>query len=132
MIEKHKVLVVDVDGTLCPIKRPDQSYAELPVEPQLLQRLSDLKAEGWRIVLSSARGMRTYDGNQGEILAKVLPTLLAWLERHQVPYDEILMAKPWPGSDGFYVDDRTVRPREFVQHTLEELEQICSRDRIAS
>lgn len=132
MIEKQRALVVDVDGTLCPIKGTGESYAELPVEPRLLARLRELKAGGWRIILSSARGMRTYEGNAGEIMARVLPTLLAWLDRHQVPYDEIIMAKPWPGHDGFYIDDRTVRPREFVEHSLDELAEICARDRIAS
>jgi capsule biosynthesis phosphatase len=39
------------------------------------------------------------------------------------------MGKPWPGHHGFYVDDRTVRPREFLSHTLEELDALCIRDR---
>ena len=131
MIEKNKALVVDIDGTLCPIKGKDESYAEIPVEPGILARLQELKADGWTIILSSSRGMRTYDGNQGEILLHVLPTLMDWLKRHEVPFDEIWMAKPWPGHDGFYIDDRTVRPREFVEHNLEELARICERDRLA-
>lgn len=131
MIEKNKALVVDIDGTLCPIKGKDESYAEIPVEPGILARLQELKADGWTIILSSSRGMRTYDGNQGEILLHVLPTLMDWLKRHEVPFDEIWMAKPWPGHDGFYIDDRTVRPREFVEHSLEELARICERDRLA-
>ena len=124
-------MVVDVDGTLCPIKGPDESYADLPVEPSMLQRLIEMKQDGWRIIISSARGMRTYDGNQGEIAAHVLPTLLDWLKRHQVPFDEVWIGKQWPGHDGFYVDDRTVRPREFIEHSLEELNAICARDRLA-
>jgi capsule biosynthesis phosphatase len=131
MIEKTRAMVVDIDGTLCPIKGPDESYADLPVEPRMLQRLIEMKSQGWRIILSSSRGMRTYDGNQGEIAAKVLPTLTAWLERNGVPFDELWIGKCWPGHEGFYVDDRTVRPREFVEHTLEELHAICARDRIA-
>lgn len=131
MIEKNKAMVIDIDGTLCPIKGPTDSYAELPVERRMLERIIELKQQGWRIVLSSARGMRTYDGNLGEITANVLPTLLDWLERHQVPFDELWMGKCWPGHQGFYVDDRTVRPREFIEHSLEELNEICARDRLA-
>jgi capsule biosynthesis phosphatase len=131
VIEKHKALVIDIDGTLCPVKGSDQKYADLPVEPRILARLNALKADGWRIILSSSRGMRTYDGNQGEILLNVLPELMTWLKSRNVPFDEIWMAKPWPGHDGFYVDDRTVRPREFVEHSLEELAEICERDRLA-
>ncbi|WP_230206798.1 capsular biosynthesis protein [Novosphingobium sp. Gsoil 351] len=124
-------MVIDIDGTLCPIKGSADSYSDLPVEPRMRQRLVELKQEGWRIILSSARGMRTYDGNCGEILANVLPTLITWLKKHEVPFDELWMGKTWPGQQGFYVDDRTVRPREFVEHTLEELDAICARDRIA-
>ena len=42
--------------------------------------------------------------------------------------DEILYGKPWPGHFGFYVDDRSVRPREFMEHSPEELSEICKRD----
>lgn len=131
MIEKTKAMVIDIDGTLCPIKTTEQSYADLPVEPQMRQRLVELKEAGWRIILSSARGMRSYDGNQGEITAKVLPTLMDWLHRHEIPFDELWMGKCWPGLEGFYVDDRSVRPREFVENTLDELGAICARDRLA-
>ncbi|MEO7248152.1 MAG: capsular biosynthesis protein [Novosphingobium sp.] len=129
MIASDKVLVVDIDGTLCPIKPTSDSYADLPVNEPLRDRLNNLHAQGWRIVLASARGMRTFDGNTGEIAKNVLPMLLDWLERHDVHFDEINMAKPWPGHNGFYIDDRTVRPREFLTHTLEELDAICARDR---
>jgi capsule biosynthesis phosphatase len=131
LIAKDKALVVDIDGTLCPIKGPNESYRDLPVDEAMKARLQELRAQGWRIILSSSRGMRTYDGNAGEILKNVLPVLSDWLARNDVPFDEIWMAKPWPGRDGFYVDDRTVRPREFLTHSLEELEAICDRDRVA-
>lgn len=129
LIATKKVIVVDIDGTLCPIKAADESYAELPVDEGMKSRLLELKADGWRIILASSRGMRTYGGNAGEILKNVFPTLSAWLERHGIPYDEIWMAKPWPGHDGLYVDDRTVRPREFLSHSIPELVAICDRDR---
>ncbi len=130
MIAGTKVLVVDVDGTLCPIKTPGESYRDLQPEPLLLARLQSMAAEGWRIVIQSARGMRSYDGNPGEINARVLPVLIDWLQRHEVPFHEVHVAKPWPGDNGFYVDDRSVRPREFIENSLEELDRLCMRDRL--
>jgi capsule biosynthesis phosphatase len=130
VIRTSKVLVIDVDGTLCPIKGAHESYADLAVEPRIRRRLVELKQEGWHIILSSSRGMRTHNGDVSLINAKVLPVLLDWLKRNDVPFDEIQMAKPWPGHDGFYVDDRTVRPREFLEHSFEELNAICDRDRV--
>jgi len=131
MIAETNVLVVDVDGTLCPIKSEQQSYADVLPEPLLVARLRELAGQGWHILLHSARGMRTHGGNAGEIHARVLPTLLAWLERHDIPYHEIHMGKPWPGNNGFYIDDRAVRPREFLERSLADLDALCDRDRLA-
>jgi len=58
--------------------------------------------------------MRTYEGNIGLINANTLPIIHDWLTRHKIPFDEILVGKPWCGFEGFYVDDKTIRPSEFV------------------
>lgn len=131
MIAKTNVLVVDLDGTLCPIKGPMEHYADLAPEPQLLAHLRELAEQGWRIVIHSARGMRSYDGNPGEINAFVLPTIIDWLIRHAIPFHEVHVGKPWPGDNGFYIDDRAVRPREFLTHSMAELDALCQRDRLA-
>ena len=47
----------------------------------------------------------------------------------EIPYDEILYGKPWPGHMGFYVDDRTVRPDEFLNCSVDELNEICNKSR---
>lgn len=130
MITGTKVLVVDLDGTLCPIKAAHESYKDLQPEPLMLARLQQMAAEGWRIVIHSARGMRSHDGNTGSINAHVLPTVIEWLQRHAVPFHEIYVGKPWPGDNGFYIDDRSVRPREFIENSLEALDRICIRDRL--
>lgn len=131
MIAKDKVLVVDIDGTLCPIKQTGQDYTHLLPEPAMVARLRDMHGAGWRIILSSSRGMRTYDGNAGEIVRNVTPVLLDWLAAHDIPYDELWMAKPWPGHEGFYIDDRTVRPREFLENDLDGINALLERDRVA-
>ena len=48
-----------------------------------------------------------------------------WLKKWDIPYDEIYFGKPWPGKRGLYVDDRAVRPDEFLAHDFDELEEIC-------
>ena len=132
MIETQKALVVDIDGTLCDIKRPGQSYADVAPEPQMVDRLRRLRADGWRIILSSSRGMCTHDGNPGAVALHVMPALLDWLARHDIPCDELHLAKPWPGAQGFYIDDRAVRPREFLENDLEGLHRLVRRDRLAA
>nr|MCR5025180.1 capsular biosynthesis protein [Lachnospiraceae bacterium] len=55
------------------------------------------------------------------------PVLEAWLKKWDIPYDEIIYGKPWPGKKGFYVDDRTIRPEEFISSTIEDMNRICKR-----
>ena len=131
MIEQDKVLVVDVDGTLCPVKRSGESYADLLPEPRMLAKIRALHADGWHIILHSARGMRSNDGNPGRIGKVVAPVMLDWLAKHDIPFDELHLSKPWPGHQGFYIDDRSVRPREFVELDFDALNALVERDRLA-
>jgi len=114
VIRKEKVIVIDVDGTLCGIRRADQTYDDVPPISAVVSKLREYKRNGFYIALYSSRNMNAYDGNIGLINANTAPTLIAWLKRHDVPFDEIYFGKPWPGNGGFYVDDRAVRPDEFV------------------
>jgi len=107
-------LVVDIDGTLCEIKETDQSYADLIPRHAMIDRLREYQAKGYRILLFTSRNMRTYKGNLGEINKHTAPILFEWLKKWDIPYDEILFGKPWPRSRGFYIDDRAIRPDEFL------------------
>ena len=114
MIHKEKCIVLDVDGTICPIKGDHEQYADLKPFPDMLEKIRAYKDEGFYIILYTSRNMNSYEGNIGLINANTAATMLAWLKRHNIPYDEIHYGKPWPGKDGIYVDDRAVRPDEFL------------------
>jgi capsule biosynthesis phosphatase len=131
MIAEEKVVVVDVDGTLAGRREAGQSYAEVPPIPRVIQRIRSLKKRGYWIILYTSRNMRTHGGNVGRIMRHTAPILVEWLARHEIPYDELHFGKPWCGHDGFYVDDRAIRPREFVTLELEEIEAIFRRDRLS-
>lgn len=128
---KDYSFVFDIDGTLCPIKKKEERYEDLVPYPQMVEKLKYYKENGAKIVLFTSRNMNTYQGNLGLIHKYTARVLTEWLEKWEIPYDEILYGKPWPGHKGFYVDDRTVRPDEFLTHTPEELEEICARSRCA-
>lgn len=121
-ISHKKVLVVDIDGTLCPVKQSGEDYAELPANAEMVAQLRCYRTQGFRIILHSSRNMRSYDGNLGEINKHTLPVLLDWLAAHDIPFDEVHMGKPWAGHRGFYIDDRAVRPDEFLEYDPETLE----------
>lgn len=122
-------LVVDIDGTLCPIKKNGESYADLEPYAPMIKKLKEYQAKGFIILLYTARNMRTHDNNLGRINKHTVPVLFTWLEKWQIPYDEILFGKPWPAKNGFYVDDRSVRPREFLTLNQTELDDLMARDR---
>lgn len=115
-----KRLVIDLDDTIT-VHGSAASYADKAPNPAVVERLREYKAAGFEIVIFSSRNMRTYEGAVGKINVHTLPVILDWLNRHEVPFDEVIVGKPWCGHDGFYVDDRAVRPSEFVSMTPDQI-----------
>lgn len=129
MIVEEKCLVVDVDGTLCELKPDDKSYADLAPVDSMVAQVRKYKQQGFHIILFTARNMRTHGGSIGRLNADTLKTLIAWLDQHDIPYDEIHVGKPWPGRGGFYVDDSAIRPSEFLSKSYEEVLELLERER---
>lgn len=90
----------------------------------MLDMLNAYKIRGYEIVLFSARNMKTYDGDISKINKHTLPVLIEWLEKHHVEYDGLIMGKPWCGEGGFYVDDKSIRPDEFVSMSEEDIHKM--------
>ena len=130
--EEQLTFVFDIDGTICPIKKHDEKYEDLVPYEDVVDKIRAYHKEGARIVLFTSRNMRTYEGNLGLINTHTAPILLSWLAKWNIPYDEIIYGKPWPGKSGFYVDDRAVRPDEFMNHTPDELAAICKNSRLCA
>ena len=102
-MEKYKRLVVDLDDTITITVNGDYQHSQ-PIQPTI-DKLKEYKKAGFEIVIYSSRNMRTYEGNVGKINIHTLPNIVDWLNSHDVPYDEIIVGKPWCGFDGFYIDD---------------------------
>ena len=123
-------LVVDIDGTICSIKKKEERYEDLVPHKEILKKLNFYKNNGAKIVLYTSRNMNSYKGNIGLINANTAKVLLKWLEKWNIPYDEIVYGKVWPGHRGWYIDDRAIRPREFLKYNEDELDAICNKDRL--
>jgi len=119
-----KRLIIDLDDTLT--LSAQDGYENARPNLAVVARLHDYRAAGFDIVIHTSRNMRTFDGNVGKINVHTLPPILAWLERHAVPFDEVLVGKPWCGLEGFYVDDRAVRPSEFLRHPLAAIHRLLA------
>ncbi|MEB1083172.1 HAD hydrolase family protein [Citrobacter sp. R-1.5.2] len=121
-----KSLVIDLDGTLT--IDAESSYPDKPANMDVINKLKEYKKLGFKITILTSRNMRTYDGNIGKINVHTLPIITAWLERHEVPYDEIVLGKPWCGFDGFYIDDKSIRPSEFASLSYDEIRSLLARE----
>lgn len=115
MDKKDLRIIFDIDGTICPIKDKNEKYEDIIPDAEMVAKMREYKDVGATIVLNTSRNMRTYQGQIGLINANTAKVLLNWLDKWDIPYDEIIYGKPWPGHRGFYVDDRSVRPDEFLK-----------------
>lgn len=121
-------IVCDVDDTLS-VTDSSIPYEDREPKREVIGLLRWYKKQGFYIILCTGRQMRTYEGNIGKININTLPVLITWLKKHGVPYDEIHVGKPWEGNDGFRIDDKTIRPREFVELTYLEIMERLKRDK---
>lgn len=122
-----KRLIVDLDHTITS-GAPD-GYAHAIPNNAVIDQLRRYRRDGFTIVVCTSRSMRTYEGNIGKINANTLPVAVEWLRQHDVPFDEIYVGKPWCGHEGFYIDDRAVRPSEFVSMSYGEIEQMLNKEK---
>lgn len=122
-----KRLIVDLDDTICKTAAGDYRNA-IPID-SVIEQIRNYKRDGFEIVVNTSRNMRTFEGNVGKIAAHTLPIIIDWLNRHQVPFDEIYVGKPWCGFEGFYVDDRAVRPSEFAKYSMEEIHELLRQEK---
>lgn len=123
-----KKLIVDIDMTLTKGKGTI-GYEDAIVNEELVIRLKEYKEQGFTIVLNTSRNMNSYHNNIGLINKNTLPTIISWLEKNDIPYDEIYVGKPWCGHDGFYVDDKAIRPSEFINKTYEEIVELLGKEK---
>ena len=122
-----KKLVIDLDDTIS--KTTEQDYANSLPNIAVIEKIKQYKEQGFDIVIYSARKMRTHKGNIGLINVHTLPLITSWLIKHKVPFTEIIIGKPWCGFEGFYVDDKAIRPSEFVNLSYDQIQDMLQEEK---
>lgn len=122
-----KKLIVDIDMTLTKGKG-EIGYSDALVNHELVGKLKEYQKSGFTIVLNTSRNMNSYENNIGKINKNTLPVILKWLEENNIPYDEIYVGKPWCGHEGFYIDDKAIRPSEFMKYSYQEIIDILEKE----
>lgn len=118
-------IVIDLDGTLT-IDDPEKRYSEKEPNLAVIEKLRAYESMGYDIVIFTARNMQTFGGDLQKINSITLPDIIGWLEKHDVPHSQVLVGKPWCGTNGFYVDDKAIRPDEFISKSKAEILKVIN------
>ena len=124
MCREREIIVMDIDGTLCMNSALPYEYRS--PDKNILEKLEKYKEKNFYIILYTSRNMNSFKNNIGKINAMTAKILLNWLDKFNIPFDEIHYGKPWCGKHGFYVDDKAIRPSEFLNMTYEEINRMIN------
>jgi capsule biosynthesis phosphatase len=121
-----QTFIIDIDDTIMYSPLNDEGKYDYDKSMPMLssiERIRLLKDAGHSVILFTARGMRTFEGNVKKIKAEHETRLVNWLKEHEVPYDSLVFGKPW-GPNPIYVDNRNLSLHAFVTSAPEFFEDI--------
>lgn len=109
------VVYVDIDDTLANWDGIDVAIGS--PKPEVVRHVRGLYAAGTRIVIWTCRTnvevVKAITGRD-ETFEEMCRPVVAWLEKHKIPYDEIERT-PKPLYD-YLLDDRTLHPAELLRN----------------
>lgn len=110
-------IVFDIDDTICDNNNRD--YANAIPKTEVINKINSLyDSNEYEIVLFTARGMKSCNGDLEKIIKKNKKVLEEWLKQHCVKYHELIFGKP---LGDLYVDDKCMEVREFVNSDFRHL-----------
>lgn len=115
-----KTIVIDLDNTIT-IDEPKKAYADKLPNKKVIEKINKYAAAGYQIIIYTARRMQTHRNDEARLIADIGQETLEWLHRHGVTFHGIRFGKPF-ARGGFYVDDKAVRPSEFLRLDANELD----------
>ena len=95
-------IVFDLDGVICELKKPSESYSEVSPKKKVIQKMRNLKDQGHYLIIHTGRHMRTCNGDVAKVIEKIGKITEEWLDKWNVPYDELVFGKPYAD---IYIDD---------------------------
>jgi capsule biosynthesis phosphatase len=110
-INDKRRICFDLDGAICYTKKPGEKYEDVLPLPGAIETLKQLKDDGWYIIIATARNMRTYNHNVGQVAAFQTKIVVDWLTKWQIPFDE-LWVKP---HVSLFIDDKGVKFENWNQ-----------------
>lgn len=105
----------DLDNTLVTHPIIPNDYKSVEPILETINYLKKLKENGHRIIIYTARRMRTHSGNIGSVIADIGQTTIETLKKFNIPYDELYFGKPYAH---FYIDDLMIDPKSDLNKNL--------------
>lgn len=103
-------ICIDLDGVIAELKKEGETYYDVKPVDGAIEKIKKLKENGHYIIIYTARHMKTCNGNVAKVLAEVGQITLEWLNKYEIPYDEIVFGKPWAD---IYIDDNGFRFKKW-------------------
>jgi len=122
--QEHKVLVIDLDNTIT-IENPLTPYSQKKPNVKIINKIKEYKKLGYEIIINTARRMKTHKNDESKLIAEIADVTIAWLKENDVPFDGLKFGKTH-ANNGFYVDDKAIRPDEFLELSEEEIFNLIS------
>lgn len=110
-MSEFKKIVVDIDGTLCEETHGLEYECALPKQ-DVIDKVNSYYLAGFEVTIFTARGMYRYNGDGALADRELRKITERWLKNNGVMYHRLLFGKP---SADKYIDDKGIRPDEFVK-----------------
>jgi len=99
-------ICIDLDKTVCEPKKEGENYGDVKPKSGVVEKLYQWKNEGHYIIIHTARHMLTCEGDVKKVNLIFKMFLIEWLEKWKIPYDELIMGKPFADV---YIDDKALK-----------------------
>jgi capsule biosynthesis phosphatase len=119
----QKVWCFDLDGTITidneckrfTIEDDINYYENVKPNNDVISFINKLHSSGERIIIHTARGMKTCGNNVDLVKSRLGNVTIDWLRKNKVSYDEIYFGKPYAS---FYIDDKGINLKDFLKELL--------------
>lgn len=125
-MSKKLRICIDLDGTICDIRKDSLTYRDVKVKEGARERIKALHDAGHTIIIHTARNMGSTGHNVGKALKNVGKDTFEWLEKNGIVYDEIFFGKP---NADITIDDRVIRFCDNWHEINEELLTTQAKDK---
>jgi capsule biosynthesis phosphatase len=112
-----KTIICDVDDTISVTTTHDWENAT--PNNAVINKINKLYNNGWTVILMTARGQVSCNGNFKTAAEKYRTKMEAWLKKHEVKY-HMLSFEKYLAS--YYVDDKSLTPQQFIDLDIRDLQ----------